>query len=324
MFNRNLIRVSRKIVRLLGAEPGRPTKADFLKEIYEPQKGNDIIRESLLNSKPFFASRLGNSELGVLENYFEIQKLKGLNFFHSFINQSKGIDPFWRPQVKKNIGFNAGFFPTTDSMLEKFATEFLTDLKQVDLLGIWYYRFEDIIANKWCEDASLVEPTSLEPYYHSAPWSSVLAGKKVLVIHPFAASIQAQFAKRKMIFRDSTILPDFDLQVIKAIQTSAGSGTNFNSWFDALNYMADQISKCDFHVAIIGAGAYGLPLGAIVKRMGKQAIHVGGATQILFGIMGARWNNIPRISSMYNQHWVRPDESERPPLFEKLENGCYW
>jgi threonine dehydrogenase-like Zn-dependent dehydrogenase len=39
--------------------------------------------------------------------------------------------------------------------------------------------------------------------------------------------------------------------------------------------MIDEIGKIDFDVAILGCGAYGLPLAAAIKGMGKQAIHLG-------------------------------------------------
>lgn len=42
--------------------------------------------------------------------------------------------------------------------------------------------------------------------------------------------------------------------------------------------MEDKIKQIDFDVCIIGCGAYGLPLAAFVKRMGKQAIHLAGGT----------------------------------------------
>ena len=88
--------------------------------------------------------------------------------------------------------------------------------------------------------------------------------------------------------------------------------------------MCDQIGKINFDVAIIGAGAYGLSLGAFIKRSGRQAIHLGGAVQILFGIKGARWNAEPEVSKLFNEYWVRPLPSEAPAQYKLVENGCYW
>ena len=75
-----------------------------------------------------------------------------------------------------------------------------------------------------------------------------------------------------------------------------------------------------FDIAIIGCGAYGMPLAAYCKQIGKKAVHLGGATQLLFGIKGKRWDNY----SLYNDYWVRPLESETPRNAGKIESGCYW
>jgi hypothetical protein len=46
-----------------------------------------------------------------------------------------------------------------------------------------------------------------------------------------------------------------------------------------LPWHAKDIDCLEFDVALIGAGAYGLPLAACVKRLGKKAIHMGGVTK---------------------------------------------
>ena len=69
---------------------------------------------------------------------------------------------------------------------------------------------------------------------------------------------------------------------------------------------------------------YGLPLAAHVKDLGKQAVHMGGALQIFFGIKGGRWDENPKINRFYNEHWTRPLPSETPQTFQNVEEGCYW
>ena len=88
--------------------------------------------------------------------------------------------------------------------------------------------------------------------------------------------------------------------------------------------MFEQAMKTDFEVAIIGCGAYGFPLAAKIKSSGRSAVHMGGAVQLLFGIKGKRWDTHPVIGKMYNEYWVRPDDSERPKGLEAVEGGCYW
>ena len=65
--------------------------------------------------------------------------------------------------------------------------------------------------------------------------------------------------------------------------------------------MYEQSLKTSFDVAIIGCGAYGMPLGAMLKDAGKTVIHLGGVTQILFGIKGKRWDE-NKTSELYNQY----------------------
>ena len=102
--------------------------------------------------------------------------------------------------------------------------------------------------------------------------------------------------------------------------------------------MEDKISEIDFDVCIIGCGAYGLPLAAYVKRMGKQAIHLAGGTQLLFGILGKRWveqykdvwHYRPHIDininyrPLFNEHWIYPLDSDTPIHSHRVENSCYW
>jgi len=103
--------------------------------------------------------------------------------------------------------------------------------------------------------------------------------------------------------------------------------------------MEDEIEKIDFDVCLIGCGAYGLPLAAHVKRLGKQAIHLGGGLQLLFGIKGKRWDNpdygkkefsnFPGLmqysySSLYNEDWIKPLPEDTPASAKKIDNATYW
>lgn len=96
----------------------------------------------------------------------------------------------------------------------------------------------------------------------------------------------------------------------------------YKTWFEALEDMKSQISGIDFDIALIGAGAYGMFLGAHCKALGKQAVHMGGALQLLFGIKGKRWDPC----GFYNEHWIRPATGETPKGVEKFEHGtfAYW
>jgi hypothetical protein len=221
----------------------------------------------------------------------------------------------------------AGFFPLDDKSLDAFAEMYLEHIPQVDLMGVWFNQYEDVICNTYCPDAELVDLDCLEPFRFSAPWSALLAGQKVLVVHPFVESIRKQYTeKRRLLFPSPDVLPDFDLKTIKSVQSIAGAKVEFATWFDAYRSMCDQIAKVKFDYCLIGAGAYGLPLASFVKQMGKRAIHLGGVTQILFGIKGKRWEReyAHTTAKLFNEHWVRPLPSETPPNKSEIERGCYW
>ena len=156
------------------------------------------------------------------------------------------------------------------------------------------------------------------------PWSLFLAKKRVLVIHPFTESIELQYKLRENLFSNTKVLPEFNLLTLKCPQTHVYNQTGFESWFEVLQNLKNKIEKIEFDVAIIGAGAYGLPLASFVKELGKHAIHIGGATQILFGIKGKRWEDRKEFHSFFNEYWKSPLETEKPKNYKSLEEGAYW
>ena len=288
------------------------------------QEANQMLAKSLISGKPLMVTRLGHTELTCLRNYFEIQELKDAFYLKKVWNRIKGKSNIWDAHVSDAMHRYSGFFPSTPKNLQKFCELYLGKMPNIDLMGVWFNYYEDVICHQYCSNASLIRLESIEPYYFENPWSQHLAGKKVLVIHPFEQSIKHQFAKRELLFENKNILPPFELKTIKAVQTVAYNDTAFSDWFQALESMKNQMKQTDFDIALIGAGAYGLPLAAYAKELGKQAIHFGGSLQILFGIKGARWDDMPSINKFYNEHWIRPLKEETPDEFKKVEDGCYW
>lgn len=212
---------------------------------------------------------------------------------------------------------NAGFFTTTDENLEKFGELMLNDLKEVDIL-IALTDLEEYLKEYFIQAKRITLP-SMEPFFSINPWTHALKNKKVLVIHPFVDTFKKQWEIREKI-RPDGLIPEFELLTLKAVQSLGGRHDKFKDWFDAFDWMKDEITKIEFDVCIIGAGAYGFPLAAHVKRMGKKAVHMGGSTQLLFGVRGARWERDPSqpFTNFMNQYWVRPDSNETPPLRKML------
>ncbi|GFO67801.1 hypothetical protein GMLC_13800 [Geomonas limicola] len=281
------------------------------------QSSSDLIKEKLLAGKPAMIARFGSGELtAALAYHFAQLPEPWTRKAWRYICQE--YPEFWWDRcLSRGLTRNAGFFPADEKLYDRFAALLIDDMHYVDVLGSWLSGervFETQLAS-----AVKIGLDDLQPYRHANPWSEALAGKTVLVIHPFTKSIAAQYQKRELLFDDPRVLPEFELKTITAVQSIAfNTKSPFGTWFDALDHMSDQMARTEFDVAIIGCGAYGFPLAARAKRLGKQAVHLGGATQLLFGVNGKRWGDIG------NQHWVRPLPEERPPGFETIEGGCYW
>lgn len=281
----------------------------FGKPVLSAEQGNQRIKELLQSDEAVAICRMGYNELITTVECIRAE-LQGKK-----IISDKTINLMCN---------NAGFFPPTSDKLIEFSHMMRDVLCDVDLLGVWNNKQEDLVVKEYMANSELCELRGLEPYYFEDAWSKALAGKKVLVIHPFSNSIEYQFKQKEKVY-PSNILPDFTLITQRAIQTAAGEkDSRFTDWFEALEYMYNEAMKIDFDIAIIGCGAYGLPLAVKLKQSGKKAIHMGGATQILFGIKGKRWDNHPIISKLYNESWIRPLDDERPQGSKNIENGCYW
>ena len=305
--------------RVAGPPPSRTLETDHT---LSGQAASDAIKERLLAGAPTMVGRLGAVELACLENHRAIHRRATIGRSADYIRGRSRAFWEWEEGIRSDLRQNAGFFPTDPDSLERFSRQMLDDLSCVDVLGSWL-RAERQFAT-YLEGAVKVRLRDLEPYYQRDPWTEALAGRTVLVVHPFAATITSQYSRRHELFADPRVLPDFELKTLTAVQSAAGAETEFASWFEAFERMRDEISETSFDVALIGCGAYGFPLAAHVKRLGRAAVHLGGACQILFGIKGKRWDDHPEISAMYNEHWVRPDPSERPAGYLAVEDGCYW
>ena len=278
------------------------------RKFYDTESLNRLTAELIHSGKPFMMGRFGAVEL------FNMRTAE----FHLDSKQEKACE---------QLSTCAGFFPADTSLLPRFNDVMKDACAVTDILGIWQNSCEDYYIKKYCpKELATCQLISLEPWRCKHPWSAALKGKKVLVIHPFEESIRDQYRYHDKLFPGTDILPEFELKTLKAVQT-AGSAVDsrFSNWFEALDWMCRECEKIDFDIALIGCGAYGFPLAAHIKKMGKQAIHLGGCLQIMFGLKGRRWDELdPDVAAMYNDYWHYPKQTEIPTGSEGVEGGTYW
>lgn len=282
-------------------------------KVLTKQQGNDIIYKYVIEGIPKMVTRWGGVETGILREYYA---------------KSLGFKKTYKESVRTAAHNNAGIFPSTDEGLEAFCQEIIRCMPRVDMLAFYPVNMFEYWENQ-CENLEFIaHPQMFEPYLFETdtPWTMALKGKRVLVVHPFEDSIYRQYEKRERLFNGRKILPDFDLRVVKAVQTIAGNvDPRFGNWTEALDYMTEEALKQPFDVAILGCGGYGFPLAARLKtEAGKPAIHIGGATQILFGIKGSRWTSRADYAHIFNENWISPTENEKVSGSQKVEGGCYW
>ncbi len=292
--------------------------------VLDTQQSMKLISKKIESGKSFMLGRYGFTEL---RNLFDARKSKQKRLF-------------------KQLVTNAGFFPLDIKLLAKFRKVSSDAEKNLDILLPWscfsdYQNRERIRVKKLpnikdlCSfgisgsvlgygknaDKKNLKTWENFEYFMKNSWFSALKNKKVLVIHPFEKSIKSQYKK----LSQAGIMPKFKkLSFVKAVQSvGLGGDARFKDWFEALKHMQKQIKKQDFDIAIIGCGAYGFPLASYVKELGKQGLHTGGATQLLFAIKGQRWEE-EQGKTFIEDFWIYPDKSERPKAFKQVESGCYW
>lgn len=319
------IRILRKLV--CSGKATYPLKYEGYLDL-KGQQANDYVYtflEDKATGKGKMIAKFGTIELSHIVACHYEQNHWSRQYFKDILHRNASFDSRLTLRL---LCSNAGFFPYDVQLGMQFYERMLKDIPEIDVLGSYIYqeKYVSPFLN------SVKKRINLDGYYApflwKAPWTRILKGKRVLVVHPFIESIRYQYEHhREKIWADPDVLPPFkELLTVKAVQSIADAkGQPFKDWFEALQYMENEISKLDFDIALIGCGAYGMCLAAHVKRMGKTAVHLAGWTQMLFGVYGNRWlKDQPEYAKFINEYWIRPNKNERPKGAEKVENGCYW
>lgn len=281
------------------------------------EEGNAFLLDGLASGRAFAAGKIGDTELEVLVKYERCHR--DPDQFFASISNGHELDL---------LHLNSGVFPKTKDVLVRWVTTYLDALSQTDLLGVWHNQGEKEIIEQYAPQAIVTGIKALEPYYHHVPWTSALAGKRVVVVTPFASSVSHQHARRsggELFPGNPSILPNFDIVIVQSPFSAGLEAPKHSDWHTALDELKERLAKTSFDACLIGAGAWSLPLCAFVRSsLERPAVHLGGALQILFGIRGKRWDRHPFIKQLFNQNWIRPLPQEKPRAQWKNDGGAYW
>lgn len=274
------------------------------------QEANRLIANKLQQGAPFCVLRFGYSECRFIES--------------QLTKSSKKREWRWKHAARvKNI---SSYFHTFEES-EKYVKMVLKHCGEADIMAYWpELEMEDYIIGKYASqainiDAKYLEPVYLEPFKEQYPWTHSLKGKKILIISPFVEDIVKQYQRIEKVFPQNNPWPSLELKTLKSVWYP---GKDFTNWFDALEFLYESAMKIDFDVVLLSCGPFGFDLAARFKEAGKQAIHIGGALQMMFGIMGKRWDNHIEYGKYVNEYWIRASKAEKPSIAEQLDEGCYW
>jgi hypothetical protein len=268
-----------------------------------------LIRSMLSGGGPCAIGKVGATELRALTEFWDV---------------SRGRRRQLRKDVITELHVVSGVFPPSHRVLIRFAEHFSDIIADMDVLVAWGRPGERILFES-CPHAKLISMEGLDPFYVNQPWTAALAGKTVLVASPFVDSIARQYERRTLVWPGrEELLPEFRLELMRLPFSDGLVKSPFDDWFQALGSLRADLSSRLFDVLLVGGGAFSLPLTVAAKHMGKVGIHLGGSTQILFGIRGARWDDHPATSKYFNEYWVRPSRFETPEGHRKVEAGSYW
>lgn len=285
------------------------------------------VRSAIGAGVPALVGRVGGTEARVLGAWFKMR-------YGSRLEQ---IDArfWWGPYGRRAAQLRdlSGVYPASRAMVEVFAMEYLRNFATLDVLGVWGKTFTWIeceIIKQYSPAITHIE--AVAPWVESwnslldlppaEPWSACLDGRRVLLVSPFAVEMVDQWKRATSLFPGYS-LPRMEL-IPQVSPMTLGGLPDGRNWHSHLQEQADRMTQVQFDVALIGAGAYSLPLAATAKRLGAVGVHSGGGLQLFFGILGNRWNNNPNVRRFVNEAWIRPPASSRPANWRSVEGGCYW
>ena len=223
--------------------------------------------------------------------------------------------------LKDRLKLLAGYFPINEDSIDRLANIYLQAISSIAVYAAWTPH-DALLCPKTATKVRLVD---LDPFFTAKRWSLALKGKSVCFVSPFIDTMQTQYENRTKHFR-SPVLPEMDISFVRAPMTQCEADIRDQNWESNLEEMNHNVARTGSEVVIIGAGAYGLPLGSAATKNGSTAIVLGGSIQLMFGIAGKRWENDPQYRRLMNSNWVRPGQHERPPGFQNFEikGGAYW
>lgn len=269
---------------------------------------NELIKQSIAQRRPLSFGKLGAVETDCLSNSHAQKRV------------------VW----SENLGINAGVFPLNQQIVDRWSAEYIDAIRSLDACVEWWHGKDTALLQQYNPTRFISnEIDDLLPFnLGKDAWHYSLSNKTVLVVHPMMDTIQAQTPHFSKLWPGASVKKFIGVRSFYPPWLTEFHP--YKDFFECLEAIKFEISKHRFDFAVIGAGAYSLPLLKFIKEMGVPCVHLGGQTQLLFGIRGKRWETEYteswRTLNFYNSsaYWTRPLPSDVPTNKNIVENGCYW
>lgn len=232
---------------------------------------------------------------------------------------------FINPALRRQLALNAGFYYSSSSELRAFCELNCSALQGSSVVASWDSQGQAALLDRLGVACPTVALRSLEPFWPGGDWLAARPGLRVAVVSPFVETMAMQarvLAQVHPQWHTGGVMFSFVRSPLTNGEYVRAPGEP--AWMERVHAMRAQILAQHPDLVLVGAGAYGLALGELLRRDGLKVVIVGGALQLLFGISGRRWAERPEYAALLNEHWASPSQGERPRGFQSIEGGCYW
>jgi len=299
---------------------GNRPKDGGCKDAQDAARYHDIVAAALMQRPPraILAANIGSVEWDTLR--------------HCRVRELGCCDEAaWAVQAQNDrraLEMNAGVWPSTPHFLRWWCQFYAGRARKADVMMLWHPAMKACPAIATGPGAQILGGLWGQwPWLWTQPYTRFLANLTVLVIssNSYVRAIAEQYHKRRnrLFPFNPSVLPAFAKLETLAVPNPPWGGARNYTWRDALAGVERKMRATRFDVVLIGAGAYGVPLGATAKEMGKAAIVLGGGLGPLFGLKGKRYDRVIEYPKFfYTDAWVR---TQAPAGFVKnSDNDAYW
>lgn len=239
-------------------------------------------------------------------------------------------------QTQKHCAAGSGLFPTDPATILEFSNFHAHASQSLDFLGLVGGRLEADVLNLLDYQGRTISMLEMEPD-RSIPDNSegcylpALRDKRVLIVSSMAdllcsraneSTFLATWAKTQKPWFYPAEVTSLSFPYAYDIDTQRHFGHSMN----LLDWILERINPDDFDVALIAGGGLGIPIASAIKTMGRCAIALGGALQVLFGVRGKRWREDNEWKQNYfTDAWIDTPQNLVPRMLPgTADGGAYW